>query len=1234
MPTAPDNTNVAQNHVSGQIVTQKGNLAIANLVVVLYDLDDLSKASGEGDLLAGIREAGIDPEVVRNALGRLGNRLGSTVTDSSGRFLIEYADEDFGRENKDDSRPDLFLIVLAPDRPSLPLKPQIIYFSREIRRNAGRSESYFIQLSDEIFKQWDLRGEAGSSSVTLDSAKVVARQKDESNFASAVTAASRERVESALDGLRKARDDFRVIVKRPTTPGGATPRFGASTHIALDDKVVSVTKTHYEKQVQPINQMYATTVVGKGKGMHATVLLNAEERMTYLSELGDIVSLSGAQADAVRGKFNTAGDNNLLMTSDNPILRECLHKATNVQAVEDLLNRASSAPVPAPAPPLRPAPELPDPLDAPTIHRMLANVFADGGMGDLPPKANQDSVNTNVAGVALRKGPAEQTAYYDFNVLNIAFGHVWKQLIDYTQATAAHRVKVEVEKRGGKFPVAMSFDPKAIFTSAVGAVGIEEVPPQVAMEFDISREEWLALTLAQRSQLQRIANDISQATNGLAYDPDGGVKPLSAVTPGGFFSGIHTTTITVPPGYYKIDERYIDRLKSDLHQKGESLLDHVRATKVASLHSLLKSLDEALKSKHSFTAFGADETARAINFGLMVTYRQRWEPLSYQVGDLVKSVPLAPKEERKYSVKKVQKLRKIDKEARKYNSTLTRDTTTTGRDEEEIVLKAHKQIKFDLEGSYSRGGFSVKSSLGIDSQKESQQNRKRFREAIFKATQEVKQERVLDISVEAESELEVTESGTISNPNDEVAVTYLFYELQKRFKVSEQLYRIVPVILVAQEIPDPEEITEGWVAAHDWILNRVLLDDSFRPALTYVTQGNVGDDYLIRELRRSLRQQRQTVERLQVDLAELRSAADNRYAALEASTRQRIDEESDQRHPNIDYVLWFKHKTYRTEMDPETAKALEFAAKDAHEAAVEKAENVSAMLQRELQTLGQVSVEYAKAYRDHLDKETSVSRLLVHIKENIINYMQAIWEYEHVDQRFMRLLGTPVPQLSVKSLSIDVEKTPQNDLFKMFRKTGETLHHAWIRPEIELSTDDVPIEEVADISDLLGIVGNYLIFPMKQQNAITEMMSMPYVDMTFGAMDPDQMSNISLEEYVQFVNCLRQKKTAEEFDAMKDDLNAWLRLLLADQLRNGDEIIVPTGSLYIDVMTSGNTLMEDFKLMHRAMDVQKVRAEVLASGVEALRKAKRIVADQLDDPDVERVTEIRGNLSSGVIDTQ
>ena len=335
----------------------------------------------------------------------------------------------------------------------------------------------------------------------------------------------------------------------------------------------------------------------------------------------------------------------------------------------------------------------------------------------------------------------------------------------------------------------------------------------------------------------------------------------------------------------------------------------------------------------------------------------------------------------------------------------------------------------------------------------------------MKATQEFKEERSVELDTEHTYSSDYEESGTIKNPNDELAVTYLFYELQKRFKVSEQLYRVMPTVLVAQDVPSPNEITEAWVITHDWIINRAILDDSFRPALAYISQKNVGDDFAIRELRRNLRSQRQTVEALKVELAQLNSEADNRYAVLEDTIQQRIRQEQNKESDNIwDSIGEFFGAANPT---PEAAKAREMAARDAQAYAADKAQKMSLNLQREMNTLQSVTAEYTKVMQDHLDKLTMVERLLLHIKENILYYMQAIWELEPADQRYMRLMNIDVPQFEITNMKCVINQQAENDIFKLFRSPDETLHKAWLSPTIEQRSPK-PLMEVADLDAILG----------------------------------------------------------------------------------------------------------------------------------------------------------------------
>ena len=90
---------------------------------------------------------------------------------------------------------------------------------------------------------------------------------------------------------------------------------------------------------------------------------------------------------------------------------------------------------------------------------------------------------------------------------------------------------------------------------------------------------------------------------------------------------------------------------------------------------------------------------------------------------------------------------------------------------------------------------------------------------------------------------------------------------------------------------------------------------------------------------------------------------------------------------------------------------------------------------------------------------------------------------------------------------------------------------------------------------------------------------------------------------------------------------AVLRRQLIDYItavrRSTDEIIIPTGQLFIEALPGSHPLLENFKLLHRFEDVRKVKAEVRHAELENLRLAARLVAGQdqtvlLDDPDIKR----------------
>ncbi|MGA9519929.1 MAG: hypothetical protein WBV82_00615, partial [Myxococcaceae bacterium] len=830
-------------------------------------------------------------------------------------------------------------------------------------------------------------------------------------------------------------------------------------------------------------------------------------------------------------------------------------------------------------------------------------------------RADKASVEQSVSDFKLQKGPAEVPAFYDFNALQIAFDHVWKQLFDEAIPNLAYTANTIGQSRFGVDNiVSNAFKNGLTLLGTLVALTPLEVPPVIARYFDITREEYNEMSAAIRQELLDIANGVTAAGSSARIGQEFSDSPM----------GMTVQQL---------------RARQALIEQGERLIDSVRHDDYYTLHRTLRDLHDRLSGTYEFTVFAADKDYHSVNFGLLNTYRQQWTPLAYQAGRLLKTVPLSPKEERKYSLKTTRTEKRATKEARKNNVGITSEQSSTSRVEADIMAKAQTKTNFGItaEGDYDIGISSGKSTttFGVEAASESAQNRKDFREAVLKAVQDYKEEVATELVTDVTDTSELTESGTITNPNDELAVTYLFYELQKRYRLSEQLYRVMPVVLVAQEVPSPDQITEAWVLSHDWILNRFLLDDSFRPTLTYLANKSVGDDFALRELRKNLRQQRNLVDTLRIEFSAASVDADNRYKALETAITERIDEEHGEKTDGLisDIGDFFGGGG----QDPEAAKARELAAKDAHQYALEKAEKAAAALRQEVNALNSMTTSYNKTLQDRLDNETKVKRLLVHIRNNIFYYIQAIWRMEPPDQRFLRLYKVRVPVLELESRSYRVTVEPEtDDIFAPFREPGTEKHKAFLHGTLKHNAgggfDTKSLVEVADLDTVLGFKGNYMIFPMKEHNALTEFMAAPYVDSAFGAMDPDELANVNLEEYSRYVCCLHDTMEPADFAAIKEQLREWLEKLLATSLRNGDEIVVPTGALFIEALVDENSNLENFKLMHRDLDVYKVEQEVRKAGLENLRLAARLLNEERGDPDIEKKILVQGVAPGIVVD--
>ncbi len=659
------------------------------------------------------------------------------------------------------------------------------------------------------------------------------------------------------------------------------------------------------------------------------------------------------------------------------------------------------------------------------------------------------------------------------------------------------------------------------------------------------------------------------------------------------------------------------------------------------LQNLFVELAEQLAEPHRFDIFAPN----SVNFGILVNYRQEWKPEDYQVGEMVGSIPLAPKETRKYSKKRkvVTKRNRKEIESNLYNS--KKETQETRRADAEIVRKAAQKTNFSIssEGTFNFKLGSIRTNTGFekDDSKESSKTKKTFRESVLKAAQEYKQERKVEISTDELFESEFTESGEISNPNDEIPVTFLFFELQRRYRINEKIHSLTPVILVANEVPKPEEIDEDWLIKHDWILRRAMLDDSFIPALDFLSQSLIGEEFSLDLLQDHAETQASIVEDLRQQITSRQDSLDTLTKRIEELVEEKARIRAQNSNEGLLEKLDEKFFGGGEGGDLEIIKVRESYLQSSSERLEDELMGIQRQLVQANSLLDKATQDLVIATKDHLNKQTEINRLRIHVKDNILHYMQAIWEYEPTDQRYFRLYNIEVPNLEKRY----TKQQPINKFRKLdiknplaFSADFEGVNRNVNRYAFELSAPKISLArageklptkklvEICDLDNLIGFKGNYMMFPMKEDNVITKFMKASYEDYSGEQVklrDADPFGNFTFEEFKDYLKKVHEINP--ELLSQEEIKEAVCHVMTQKLLQPDDDeniVIVPTDSLYIESLPGTNPLLEDFKLVHRAIDVKKVQAEVRHMELENIRLAARLNEEDFEDSNIEKRIEI------------
>jgi hypothetical protein len=294
------------------------------------------------------------------------------------------------------------------------------------------------------------------------------------------------------------------------------------------------------------------------------------------------------------------------------------------------------------------------------------------------------------------------------------------------------------------------------------------------------------------------------------------------------------------------------------------------------------------------------------------------------------------------------------------------------------------------------------------------------------------------------------------------------------------------------------------------------------------------------------------------------------------------------------------------------------------------------------QALNEATKAYTAALEDQTNRRVAIDQLRIHVKENILYYMQAIWNHEPPDQRFFRLadVEAALPELPHRTCRIRpaTAEEIESGLPILERHGSAFVIIDCDPPAAPASYEAAPKKKLVEIADLdrpLGFKGNYIIFPLNTCLYLTNFMMQEFFDDYFGVRDPDLGGNFTADELVTYADELLHADPP----VLSENQRETLRRIVLDRLKkprkDKDLIVVPTGELYMEALLGSNPLLEPFKMLHRKVDVAKARAELRERELDNLRRAARLLQEEpnLEDPDVDRHIVVEGAEADVHVDT-
>jgi hypothetical protein len=481
---------------------------------------------------------------------------------------------------------------------------------------------------------------------------------------------------------------------------------------------------------------------------------------------------------------------------------------------------------------------------------------------------------------------------------------------------------------------------------------------------------------------------------------------------------------------------------------------------------------------------------------LMLVYRQHWFPEGYAAGKLVGYKNLLPNQKETMKRRTFIKTTRETTTAQEFATSREEDYSHSSKETHELVKEASSKFDFNINthGSFDLFivGGAIDTSTNLNFGSASRAMHSRIAEATEKTSFKYNEKREVKIRNLTETE-DVQEITTeLQNLNREITANYFYYQLYRQYCVRTELADVRPVLLRAREVPHPAAVDEKFLANNAHVLLHALPSQ-----LSTDLQETVGE-----------------IEVLGRTLVRRRVDGDHKVAAYTQFMRASIPADAE------------GQSRWRVELD-----SRERAASDAMSALIMAEEN------------------YIRA-------RTRIDRVISHVRENLLYYMQSVWQ---------------------ASAKVDQDKLLQKELFNGKPLDQQTLGFSRLgyygNEEVFEYTGDSAEAVAAMIHAELFVPGTSVIAKAGRGGVPTRAAK-------------ENTPNALIE---------RVRKYCCKDDADVDD---WIlaHVFINDpafpELRDNSRCVqVAQDALLVETMPGQVPLLEGFQMAHRMLDVQKACLE-------------------------------------------